>query len=244
MVQIDGAEISIIKKLSFAGKKIHVFMYQGKPTALVGVDLNKKPGAYPLALELSDGTVVKKDIEVEKRDKTETPLGIPEKLGGNTKASQDKLVASLNEDNKSLAGLRTNAKTLWTEAFMFPLKQMAVTSPYGNGRLTGEYSIPHKGTDYKAKVGTEVAAVNRGVVRVVKAFRNHGKTIVIDHGMGLMSYYLHLSSYKVKVGDVVKKGQIIALSGQTGYAVGPHLHLGIRIGDIAIDPEKFFELFK
>ena len=71
---------------------------------------------------------------------------------------------------------------------------MVVTAPYGNSRKTGEYSIPHKGADYRAKDGTEIMALNRGVVRIAQTFRNHGKTIVIDHGQGLMSFYLHLST--------------------------------------------------
>ena len=245
LVRIDGIPgISSIKKLSFGGKRIGVFMYQNKPSALVGIDLNKKPGAYGLTAEFPNGTIIKKIVSVDEREKKEIPLGIPEKLGGNTKKSQDKLVATLVEDNKSLTGIRTNSKTLWTEKFIAPLKEIVVTAPYGNSRKTGEYSIPHKGVDYRAKVGTEVMAVNRGIVRITQTFRNHGKTIVIDHGLGVMSFYLHMSKIKVKVGDVVERGQVIGLSGDTGYTLGAHLHLGIRINDIAIDPVKFFELFQ
>lgn len=244
IVQIDGTEISQVKKIIFAGKKINFFKYQDKVSALVGIDLNKKPGTYELQVEFSDGTILKKDVEIEKRDKRELPLGIPEKLGGNTKASQDKLVATLIADNKILANIRTNKKTLWTNPFIPPFKEIFVTDPYGNSRKTGGYSIAHKGTDYRAKDGTEVMAINRGVVRIIRTFRNHGKTIVIDHGMGVMSFYLHMSKFKVKVGDIVKQGQIIGLSGSTGYTQGAHLHLGIRIGNIAIDPEKFFMLFQ
>ena len=200
MVVVDGTEISAIQKLTFAGKKLGVFLYQGKPSALIGIDLNKKPGTYELIAEISNGREIqeiqkiKKNIEIEKRDKALTPLGIPEKIGGNTKASQDKLVATLNADNKVLANIRTNAKSLWTKPFIPPLPQMVVTAPYGNSRKTGEYSIPHKGADYRAKDGTEIMALNRGVVRIAQTFRNHGKTIVIDHGQGLMSFYLHLST--------------------------------------------------
>ncbi len=244
MAQIDGAEISSVKKLTFDNKKTGVFIYQNKPSALVGVDLKQKPGTYSLIAEFLDGSIIKKNVDVALRDKIETPLGIPKKLGGNNKASQNKLVSSLNEDNKKLADLRTNSKALWSEKFMPPLAQISVTSPYGNSRKTGEYSIPHKGADYKAPEGTEITAINRGVVRLTQTFRNHGKTIVVDHGLGVMSFYLHLSKIKVKVGDVVERGKIIALSGTTGYTMGPHLHLGIRINKIAIDPVKFFELFK
>ena len=98
--------------------------------------------------------------------------------------------------------------------------------------------------DYRAKDGTEIFATNRGVVRFVKALRNDGNTLVIDHGMGVMSFYLHLSKFKVKVGDIVEKGQVVGLSGHTGYTLGAHLHFSIRINNVAIDPVKFLELFK
>lgn len=245
LVQVEGiSEISSIRKLSFDGKKMNIFMYQNKLSALFGVDLNKKPGTYELMAEFPNGDIVKKSVEIGQREKIETPLGIPEKLGGNTKKSQDKLVATLIEDNKSLAGLRTGKKIFWKDGFIPPLEEVFVTDNYGFSRKTGAYSIAHKGTDYRAKEGTEVMAINRGVVRFTKTLRNHGKTVVVDHGLGVMSFYLHLSKIKVKVGEVVERGQIVGLSGQTGYALGAHLHLGIRINDTAIDPVKFLELLK
>jgi len=245
LVQINGvAKISLIKKLTFDGKKIGIFMYQGKPSALIGIDLNKKVGTYELLAEFSDGSVIKKNIDIALRNKIETPLGIPEKLGGNTKESQDKLVASLVSEKKSIGNIKTSNKALWTDKFIPPLKELFITDPYGNSRKTGVYSIPHKGVDYRAQIGTEVMAVNRGVVRIAKTFRDYGKTVFIDHGLGLMSSYLHLSKINVKVGDMVERGQIIGLSGDTGYTQGAHLHLSIRINDIGIDPVKFFELFQ
>lgn len=245
LLQINGVtRILEIKKLTFAGKKVSLFMYLSKPSGLVAIDLNKKPGDYALIAEMVNGEIIKNIVNVGQRDRVEEPLGIPEKLGGNTKASQDKLVTTLVEDKKSVTGLRTNIKALWTKKFILPLQQIYITSPYGYSRKTGEYSIPHKGVDYRAKEGTEVMAVNRGVVRIAASYRNYGKSIFIDHGLGLVSYYLHLSKYKVKVGDVVERGQVIGLSGHTGYTLGAHLHLGIKINEITIDPVKFFELFK
>ena len=245
LVQINGiTKVSLIKKLTFGGKKVDIFMYQNKPSALVGIDLNKKVGTYELRAELTDGSILKKNVDVALRYKTEAPLGIPEKLGGNTKKSQEKLIASLVAENKSLTNIKTSSKALWTDKFMPPLKELFIIDPYGNSRKTGVYSIPHKGVDYRAKIGIEVMAVNSGVVRITQSYRDYGKTIVIDHGLGLMTFYLHLSKIKVKVGDVVKRGQIIGLSGDTGYTQGAHLHLSIRINGIGIDPVKFFDLFK
>jgi len=193
---------------------------------------------------LIDGQSIKKIIIVGAREKIEAPLGIPQKLGGDTKESQNKLVSTLAEENKILANLRTGKKAFWTEKFAYPLSNIFVTDDYGYSRKTGEYSIAHKGTDLRAKEGTLIAAMNRGVVRIARNFRNYGKVIVIDHGFGLMSFYLHLSRMNVNEGELVKRGQTIGLSGQTGYALSPHLHLSLRINNNSIDPMKFMDLFK
>jgi murein DD-endopeptidase MepM/ murein hydrolase activator NlpD len=85
-------------------------------------------------------------------------------------------------------------------------------------------------------------AINRGVVRIVHTYRDYGKTIVVDHGLGVMSFYMHLSKIYVAPGELVLPGEVIGKSGHTGYAEQPHLHLTIRIGGISIDPVKFFAL--
>ena len=219
-------------------------MYQKKPTALIGIDLRKKSGSYELMAQFSDGQSIKKTINVGAREKIEASLGIPQKLGGDTKESQNKLVSTLAEENKILANIRVGKKTFWTARFIYPLSSIFVTDDYGYSRKTDQYSIAHKGTDLRAKEGTPVAAMNRGVVRIARTFRNYGKVIVVDHGLGLMTFYLHLSKMNVNEGELVKRGQIIGLSGQTGCALSPHLHLSIRINNNSIDPIKFMELFK
>lgn len=245
MAVIEGVkDISAVKKITFGGESLGVFMYQGRSTALIGIDLRKKTGDYELVVQFYDGQSIKKIVSVGAREKIEAPLGIPEKLGGNTVESQNKLVATLAEENKSLANIRTGKKSFWTEKFSYPLSQIFVTDIYGYSRKTGEYSLAHKGTDFRAKEGTPVMAMNRGVVRVARTYRNYGKVIVVDHGLGLMTFYLHLSKIRVNEGELVKRGQIIGLSGQTGYVLSPHLHLSIRINNNSIDPIKFMELFK
>ncbi len=245
MVTLEGVtSVSPVKSMYFDGAPLDFFLYQNKVAALVGVDINKKPGTYKISAKLSDGQVLTKDVTVNKRPKVEAPLDIPEKLGGNTTTSQKTLITTLANENASLANIRTGTKSFWTEKFRWPLKEIIVTDPYGYSRQTGAYSIAHKGTDFRAKEGTPVTALNRGVVRVAKTYRNYGKTIVVDHGLGLMSFYMHLSKIKVSVGELVKPGQLIGLSGQTGYAEKPHLHLTVRINGSSIDPMKFFDLFR
>lgn len=245
MVIIEGVKnISEVKKITFGGESLGVFMYQGKPTALIGIDLRKKTGDYELVAKFSEGQSIKKILSVKAREKIEAPLGIPEKLGGNTTESQNRLVATLVAENNSLIKIRTGKKSFWTEKFSYPLSQIFVTDVYGYSRKTGEYSLAHKGIDLRAKEGTPVMAMNRGVVRIARTYRNYGKVMVVDHGLGLMTFYLHLSKIKANEGELVQQGQVIGLSGQTGYALSPHLHLSVRINNNSIDPLKFMELFK
>ncbi len=245
MVTIDGVpDISSIKKMTFDSKTVPVFLFNAKPTALLAIDLDKKVGTYPVVITFSDGQTATKNIEVTKRPIIEAPLGIPESLGGNTAASAKTLVTNLVNEKAIVTDLWTNPKKLWTEKFRFPLPTITVTDIYGYSRQTVGYSIAHKGTDFHAVEGTPVSAMNRGVVRLVRTLPSYGKTVVIDHGQGIMTLYLHLSKFKVSEGQLVQIGQVIGLSGQTGYAEGAHLHVSIKVAGISIDPMVFMGFFK
>ncbi len=233
-----------VQKISFGGSALKFFSYQNSVSAFVGIDLYKKLGTYPLVAKLTDGTTLQKDIVVAARPKVELPFTIPQKLGGNTAQSQQTLVSTLAAENASLANLFTGTKSFWRDPFVWPLANITVTDPYGYSRATGAVSVAHKGTDFRAAEGTKVMAINRGVVRLTKTYRDYGKTVVVDHGLGLMSFYMHLSKINVAQGQLVLPGQVVGLSGHTGYAEQPHLHLTIRIDGTSIDPIKFFALFK
>ncbi|HUJ96240.1 MAG TPA: M23 family metallopeptidase, partial [Terriglobales bacterium] len=90
--------------------------------------------------------------------------------------------------------------------------------------------------------GTPVRAIGRGVVVLAQPMFFEGNFIVIDHGQGLLSLYLHLSEFKVKEGDEVRPGQVIALSGGTGRATGAHLHLAIRWQGVYLNPGILLKL--
>lgn len=245
MIRIMGtASSSPVQAISFSGKKLKVFSYENIPTALVPIDLRAKAGTSTVRVVFVDGAVLTKDVVVLEREKKEAPFGIPASLGGNTATSAAKLVSTLVDESKLLLGLRTGTHAFWKEPFRFPVANPVVTDEYGYSRDTIGYSIPHKGTDFRAPVGTPVMAMNRGVVRLTKNFRNYGKTIVVDHGFGLMTFYMHLSKIRVNVGELVLPGQVIGLSGDTGYAEGAHLHLTVRINEVSIDPMVFMGFFK
>ncbi|MCR4328343.1 MAG: M23 family metallopeptidase [Patescibacteria group bacterium] len=150
----------------------------------------------------------------------------------------------MNEANTDIKNIVTAHAITWTQEFIPPLTNITITNPYGYGVSTGAYVIPHKGTDFKAAVGTKLVAMNSGVVKISKNYPfSYGNMVVIDHGLGIETLYLHLSRMDVKVGDAVARGQTIGLSGDTGYVSGPHLHLSIKVGGISIDPMQFLKLF-
>ena len=246
MIQIQGAKkISQVKEIRFGGKKLKMFLYRGEPTAFSAVDFSAKAGTSTVSAKFTDGTSAMEQIVISPRENiTAAAPAIPATLGGNTAAAQKAIVSNLAAENKILATLHTGTKAYWTKPFIFPVANPVVTDPYGYSRTTGEYSILHKGTDFHAPDGTNVLASNRGVVRLVRNFRDYGKTIVIDHGLGVMTFSMHLSKIYVTEGQLVGSGEIIGLSGHTGYAAAPHLHFSVRINNISIDPMVFLKFFQ
>lgn len=97
----------------------------------------------------------------------------------------------------------------------------------------------HKGIDMAAKAGDPVLAPNGGIVLLVKEFYFHGKTVLISHGQGVATIYIHLSSFSVKEGDLVKQGQKLGEVGSSGLATGPHLHWGLYVLGQPVDPEQW-----
>lgn len=124
----------------------------------------------------------------------------------------------------------------WNRAFIRPLDTF-ITSEYGSARTyNGSLKSYHGGVDFRAKTPTPILAANDGIVVLAKDRYYAGGTIIIDHGEGIYSCYFHLSRYDAKVGDYVKRGDTIALSGASGRITGPHLHFGMMVHGIQADP--------
>jgi murein DD-endopeptidase MepM/ murein hydrolase activator NlpD len=131
---------------------------------------------------------------------------------------------------------RTTPERYWTGAFLSPVPGTPTSSFGRRSIVNGEARSPHSGTDFQAADGTPVVAPNRGRIALAADQYFAGKTIIIDHGAGLYSYLAHLSEMLVREGDIVERGQRIALSGSTGRVTGPHLHWTMRVGKARVDP--------
>lgn len=115
-----------------------------------------------------------------------------------------------------------------------------VTGVYGSQRiLAGTPAAPHAGLDLAAPAGSPVIAPAAGTVTLAQGpFTLEGNLVMIDHGQGLVSAFLHLSRIDVKAGDTIAQGQLIGTVGRTGRATGPHLHWGVSWRDVRIDPAR------
>jgi len=250
MITMSGTTTAMnIQRASVAGEQLYWTVYQNIPTAFYGTDINQNIGTTTVTIIFKDGSRASGTFVITPRTRPQEEVIIPDSLGGNGAASGIQLESALEKDNADLAATYSRTdKALWTGAFAFPVASTSinprfVTSPYGYNRMSGAETIVHKGTDFRAATGTPVYAINRGIVRKAKVYAIYGDTVIIDHGLGLLSMYMHLSKMSVNPGQLVRKGDLLGYSGNTGYAEGPHLHLTIRIGGVSIDPMKFFALF-
>lgn len=159
----------------------------------------------------------------------------------------DRLSAAIEQRIESLTALESQlmerqVKTTLLPTFQ-PISDARIGSPFGprTDPILG-VSAMHEGLDFVAPTGTPVAAAAGGVVTMAEYHSAYGKLIEIDHGNEFSSRYAHLSQIDVKVGQLVKRGQSIALSGNTGRSTGPHLHFEVRYRGVAQNPERFLRM--
>jgi len=145
--------------------------------------------------------------------------------------------AAAQERRRVSEALRVlHPRQLWRGALVLPVDG-PVSSPYGvlsfwRGTLLGF----HGGVDIAAHEGTPVRAAAAGVVRLAEPLPLSGNAVLIDHGLGVVSSYLHLSELSVRAGRTVARGDLIGRVGSTGLATGPHLHWGLRANGVRVDP--------
>lgn len=131
--------------------------------------------------------------------------------------------------------------SLGTGRFINPIKGYPMTSRFGY-RIHPIFrtSKLHTGVDFGAPSGTQIRAADSGVVISAGWQGGYGKAVIVDHGKGLVTLYAHTSAFYVRPGQSVKKGQVIAAIGTTGYSTGPHLHLEVRQNGVPVDPLRWF----
>ena len=143
------------------------------------------------------------------------------------------------EDRKKIKDAKKigESKKFFDEKFILPAKGR-ISGVYGSQRiLNNNPRSPHNGIDIAAKEGTKIVSPSSGVVKLVeKNMFFTGKTVIVDHGMGLISIFAHLSKIDVQIDERIEKGDKIGQIGMTGRATGPHLHWGMYLENKSVDP--------
>jgi murein DD-endopeptidase MepM/ murein hydrolase activator NlpD len=211
---------------------------------IAGISLETPPGLYPLVLI---GTTARESEisfqrKVAVRSAKYPSIAVtvakqytepsPEQL---EQISQEK---TLKQDLFD----RVEPEREWSGKFRPPVKA-AISDVFGTRRtFNGKVQSMHQGLDYAVPAGTTVSALNAGTVLLARPLFFEGRCVVLDHGQGLLTLYLHLSQIIVKEGEHVTRGEEIGLSGSTGRATGPHLHIAVRWQGIYLNPATLLNL--
>lgn len=231
---------------TFLDKPVYFYTDSNKNSyaALIGIDMNTEPNLYTLSLNLEDekGKKIKKSYKIKVRP---TKFGLqrltlPKEM---VELDEETLKRVMAEQKK--IGKIWNIFTeeyLWEGNFISPAEG-EVSSNFGLRRIiNGEQKNPHNGIDFAAPEGASVYAPNHGRVVFIDELFFSGKSLVIDHGIGLFTMYFHLSEILVDDGEDIKKGQVIAKVGKSGRATGPHLHWGMRLNGAKVNPISIVNL--
>lgn len=218
--------------VEYAGRKLRVSP-DGHFAFGVGRD-----ATGPLAVHITrrDGTVLAHSVAITPRDWPEERIdGVPPATVNPPPAIAERI--KQEQARVAEARLRDDARDDFAQTFIWPV-QGRVSGRFGNRRVyNGEPGAAHSGMDIAAPEGAAVKAPAAGVVTFADpGLYLTGGTLLLDHGHGISSNFLHLSRLDVKVGDRIAQGQLIGAVGATGRATGPHLHWGMNWFDVRIDP--------
>lgn len=226
-------------KATFANHSVSLFRQtDGNWKGLMPVYVGVNPGTYTLKLLDGSGhelaSTVKKvtDAHYSKQN-----IQVSKSMGG---------LQPLPGELETVAKLKTTLTPTrhWDDTpFVAPTPD-CMNSRFGNlryhnGKFSDEY---HKGIDTRSPAGRPVQAIHAGKVTLSKPYRLHGNTVGLDHGQGITSIYIHLSKRMVTEGQMVKKGETLGLVGSTGFATGPHLHMGLFVNGTPVNPLQWFSI--
>ena len=222
-------------------RRLHFFPIPTGLQAIAALPVELEPGTLKVEVRLAgrrDPLVA--SVEVVDPAFPETQLAV-----------EPKFIAPSPEQKRRME----EDQAAFREAFSRPFEPPLFVGPFGpprDARVTGQFGerrvfngkkqSQHYGTDLSGAVGDPVLATNDGVVVLVRDCFASGKSVAIAHGAGLFSVYFHLSDFDVRHREQVRRGQQIGRVGATGRVTGPHLHFGIKVIDLYVDPDSVYRL--
>ncbi|HEY5336764.1 MAG TPA: M23 family metallopeptidase [Rhizomicrobium sp.] len=217
-VNVDGKSVQV------SPEGLFVFGISYDHTAAIAVSVTFADGASETQ-NIMPG-VRKYDIQ--------SVTGLPQKFV--TPPPEDLAWSRAEHARLAIARRADTAETWFSEPFDWPFAGI-LSGIYGSQRIdNGTPMAPHLGVDIAAPSGTAIHAPAGARVAIAEPYFLEGNFTTLDHGHGVFTEYLHQSEFKVKPGDIVERGQVIGLVGQTGRATGPHSHWGLNWFDMKLDP--------
>lgn len=218
------------------------FWREDRVCLLWGISYANEPGSYSLTLEIPgvDGGAsreMRQEIQLLAGDFPYQEFSVSPQRTEGWEAEQ------LRQDREKVRRARENPapEQLWDGSFQWPLEGR-ISSDFGAVRVINQGEPRrHSGIDIVAPAGTELVAANSGLVRLAEHLLASGNIVIVDHGLGLFSAYLHMEEIQVREGQRVEKGEVLGTVGETGYVTGPHLHWSVYIGHTPVSPYGFLE---
>ena len=248
LIELKSAQGLAEVKGDWGGRKVAFWQESGKEgiqRGLVGVDLEKAPGEYELKVTgrtaSGEKIVCSAMVEVKKGQFATEKL----QVGKQFVEPNPEQIKRANEELQKLREIfdRVTPERLWDGKFRVPLDGVTTGANFGKRRiLNGNPGSPHSGLDLPGATGTPVHAAQRGRVVLAEELFFAGNAVVVDHGLGIYTFYGHLSQIDVKVGDTLEPGTVLGKVGATGRVTGPHLHWGLAVERARVNPLQIVKL--
>lgn len=221
----------------FGNHPVPLINHENSLIAIVGIPLNQSNN--DINLIINDGSLIDTlSFTLSAKDYPEQRITLQSTQNNKVTPSEEELARYSREATEQKLVYQSFTPTVsqtWPN-FVWPIKGR-ISSPFGLKRFFNDQPRdPHSGLDIAAAEGKPVAAPADGVVAQTGDYFFNGKTVMIDHGQGIISMLCHLSKINVNKGQIIKQGDLIGLVGQTGRATGPHLHYGVSINNARVDP--------
>ena len=220
------------------GERVMVVREEGEWVALVGIALTARPGSkVRLEAEHADGRREQLEVKVAAKAYASQHLKVPP---GQVELSAEDLARHERERAHLREVLRTFSDSAPATLAMLQPAPGRRSSAFGLQRyFNGQLRSRHGGMDFAAPEGTPVVAANAGRVIDTGEYFFQGRSIVLDHGQGLLTLYAHLSAIDAPLAAAVEAGSPIGKVGATGRVTGPHLHFSVYLNAVSVDPELF-----
>ena len=200
--------------------------------AIAAVDLNSRPRTHRIVLRAGKQKRVLR-LRVLKGGFKTIHLTLPEEK---VSPGEEDIERIEREADLLKSIWEVASERLWEGDFVLPLEN-PFSTPFGTKRIINKEAVSiHQGLDMQGEEGEGVKASNRGRVVITEELFFGGNTVVVDHGQGIFTVYMHLSGFNVSPGDLVEKNDLIGYVGSTGRSSGPHLHFGVKVAGINANP--------